>query len=62
VPVPPERYASVVDVHVILRCHGKIVLLRRAGDVYATGQLCLPSVHLASRLSELLLSDLLLAV
>jgi hypothetical protein len=57
-----ERYLSIVDVHVILRRKGTILLLRRAGNVYATGMLCLPSVHLASRLSELLLSDLLLAV
>jgi len=42
----PGRYASVVDVHVILRRAGKILLLRRAGNVYASGQLCLPSGHL----------------
>jgi hypothetical protein len=58
----PERYASIVDVHVILRRSGRILLLRRSGETWATGQPCLPSVHLASRLSELLLSDLLLAV
>ena len=57
-----QRYASIVDDHVILRRGGRILLLRRTGDTYASGQLCLPSVHLASRLSELLLSDLLLAV
>jgi 8-oxo-dGTP pyrophosphatase MutT (NUDIX family) len=44
--VPAKRYASVVDVHVILRRAGKVLLLRRAGNVYATGQLCLPSGHL----------------
>jgi 8-oxo-dGTP pyrophosphatase MutT (NUDIX family)/predicted kinase len=44
--VPVERYASVVDVHVILRRGGQVLLLRRAGDVYASGQLCLPSGHL----------------
>jgi 8-oxo-dGTP diphosphatase len=60
--MPPERYTSIVDVHMLLRRDGKILLLRRAGDVWASGQLCLPSVHLASLLSELLLSDLLLAV
>jgi 8-oxo-dGTP pyrophosphatase MutT (NUDIX family) len=44
--VPGERYASVVDVHVILRRRGRVLLLRRTGDVYASGQLCLPSGHL----------------
>ena len=42
----PERYRSIIDVHVILRRHGKILLLRRAGNVYATGLFCLPSGHL----------------
>lgn len=42
----PERFTSVIDVHVILRRAGQILLLRRAGDVYANGQLCLPSGHL----------------
>ncbi|MGH3168443.1 MAG: NUDIX domain-containing protein, partial [Trebonia sp.] len=32
--------------HVILRRAGRILLLRRAGDVYASGQFCLPSGHL----------------
>jgi 8-oxo-dGTP diphosphatase len=41
-----ERYRSIIDVHVILRRKGKILLLRRAGNVYATGMLCLPSGHL----------------
>ena len=40
------RYASIVDVHIILRRRGRVLLLRRAGDVYASGQLCLPSGHL----------------
>jgi hypothetical protein len=31
-----QRYASIVDVHVILRRGGG--LLRRAGDTYASGQ------------------------
>ena len=44
--MPAERYASVVDVHVILRRGGMVLLLRRAGNVYASGQLCLPSGHL----------------
>lgn len=41
-----ERYLSIVDVHVILRREGTILLPRRAGNVYATGMLCLPSGHL----------------
>ena len=49
-PVPaaghPQRYTSIVDVHVILRRGGRVLLLRRAGDTYASGQLCLPSGHL----------------
>ena len=44
--VAPERFASIIDVHVILRRAGRVLLLRRTGDVYATGQLCLPSGHL----------------
>jgi 8-oxo-dGTP pyrophosphatase MutT (NUDIX family) len=42
----PERYRSIIDVHVILRREGRVLLLRRAGNVYATGMLCLPSGHL----------------
>lgn len=42
----PDRFTSVIDVHVILRRAGQILLLRRAGNVYASGQLCLPSGHL----------------
>ena len=42
----PDRFTSIIDVHVILRRAGRILLLRRAGDVYASGQLCLPSGHL----------------
>jgi 8-oxo-dGTP diphosphatase len=42
----PARYASIVGVHVILRRGGRVLQLRRAGDTYATGQLCLPSGHL----------------
>jgi 8-oxo-dGTP pyrophosphatase MutT (NUDIX family) len=41
----PDRFVSVIDVHVILRRVGRVLLLRRAGDVYASGQLCLPSGH-----------------
>jgi 8-oxo-dGTP diphosphatase len=44
--MPSGRYASIVDVHVILRRGGRILLLRRAGDTYASGQLCLPSGHM----------------
>lgn len=42
----PDRFASVIDVHVILRRAGRVLLLRRTGDVYASGHLCLPSGHL----------------
>lgn len=42
----PARFAIVVDVHVMLRRAGRVLLLRRAGDVYASGQLCLPSGHM----------------
>ena len=43
--MPAQRYTSIVDVHVILRRGGKVLLLRRTGDTYASGQLCLPSGH-----------------
>jgi 8-oxo-dGTP diphosphatase len=42
----PERFTSIIDVHVILRRDEQILLLRRAGNVYASGKLCLPSGHL----------------
>jgi hypothetical protein len=38
-------------VRVFLRRHGKILLLRRTGNVYASGQLCLPSGHHEARAS-----------
>jgi 8-oxo-dGTP diphosphatase len=41
-----DRFTSVIDAHVILRRAGEVLLLRRTGDVYASGQLCLPSGHL----------------
>ena len=41
----PDRYTSIVDAHVILRRGEKILLLRRAGNLYAGGRLCLASVH-----------------
>jgi 8-oxo-dGTP diphosphatase len=44
--VAPERFASIIDVHVILRRADRVLLLRRTGNVYATGKLCLPSGHL----------------
>jgi NUDIX domain len=44
--VPTQRYASIIDLHVILPPGGKILRLRRSGDTYAAGQLCLPSGHL----------------
>lgn len=42
----PDRFTSIVDAHVLLRRDGELLLLRRAGNVYASGQLCLPSGHL----------------
>ncbi len=35
----PDRFTSIIDVHVILRHAERILLLRRAGNVYASGQL-----------------------
>src|SRR5579859_7955940 len=32
--VAPERFASIIDAHVILRRAGRVLLLRRTGDVY----------------------------
>jgi 8-oxo-dGTP diphosphatase len=43
--MPPERYTSIIDVHLLLRRDGKILLLRRGANTYASGQLCLPSGH-----------------
>ncbi|MEU5418263.1 NUDIX domain-containing protein [Streptomyces sp. NPDC020667] len=41
------RYRSVVDVMVLLhRADGRVLLLRRARQVYASGQLCPPGGHL----------------
>src|ERR1700722_7264888 len=42
----PARFASVIDAHVLLWRAGQVLPLRRAGGVYASGQLCLPSGHL----------------
>jgi len=47
-----DRHMSIVDAHVILRRDGKILLLRRVGDVYASGQLCLTGVRAGSPQSE----------
>ena len=41
-----ERFTSVTDAHVIFRRDRRILLMRRAGGIYASGQLCLPSGHL----------------
>lgn len=42
-----SRHARVVDVFVLLhRDDGRVLLLRRAGDIYASGLLCPPSGHL----------------
>ncbi|MEU1783769.1 MULTISPECIES: NUDIX hydrolase [Streptomyces] len=43
----PPRYRLVVDVMVLMvRSDGRVLLLRRAGNVYASGLLCPPSGHL----------------
>jgi hypothetical protein len=48
-PASPERYTSVIDVHVILRRDDTVLLLlRRAGDTWASGQLCLTGVRAGS--------------
>lgn len=41
-----ERYRSIVDVHVVLRDHGSVLLARRAPGLYAGGLLHMPSGHL----------------
>lgn len=42
----PERYRSIIDVHVILERGGEILLLERQGTGYCDGMLHLPSGHL----------------
>ncbi|MFI9202945.1 NUDIX domain-containing protein [Streptomyces sp. NPDC053048] len=45
--IQPDRYRSVVDVMVLLhRTDGRVLLLRRAGNVYASGLLAPPGGHL----------------
>jgi hypothetical protein len=39
-----DRFTSIIYVHVILRQAGWVLLLRRVGDVFASGQLCLTGV------------------
>lgn len=50
VPAPGERHTEPVDVHLILRRDGpsgpEVLVTRRAGPVYASGLLHLPSGHL----------------
>lgn len=41
-----QRHRSIVDVHLIVRRSGKIVMLRRANTGYGDGLLHLPSGHL----------------
>ncbi|GHG47917.1 NUDIX hydrolase [Streptomyces griseocarneus] len=44
---PTTRYRTVVDVMVLLhRTDGRVLLLRRAGEVYASGLLAPPGGHL----------------
>jgi 8-oxo-dGTP pyrophosphatase MutT (NUDIX family) len=42
----PERYRSIIDVHVILERNSEILLLERQGTGYCDGMLHLPSGHL----------------
>ncbi len=42
----PERYRSIIDVHVILQRGHEILLLERENTGYADGMLHLPSGHL----------------
>jgi 8-oxo-dGTP diphosphatase len=42
----PERYRSIIDVHVILERASQILLLERQGTGYCDGMLHLPSGHL----------------
>lgn len=42
----PERYRSIIDVHVILERGAEILLLERQGTGYCDGMLHLPSGHL----------------
>lgn len=42
----PERYRSIIDVHVILERGEEILLLERQGTGYCDGMLHLPSGHL----------------
>ena len=45
-PRPPQRYAEIVDVHLILRrADGRVLLARRQGTGYADGLLNAPSGH-----------------
>ncbi|MPZ25464.1 MAG: NUDIX domain-containing protein [Micromonosporaceae bacterium] len=41
-----QRHRSIVDVHLIIRREGRIVMLRRANTGYGDGRLHLPSGHL----------------
>ncbi|MGH3679730.1 MAG: NUDIX hydrolase [Natronosporangium sp.] len=41
-----QRHRSIVDVHLIVRREGRIVMLRRANTGYGDGRLHLPSGHL----------------
>jgi hypothetical protein len=41
-----QRHREPVDVHLILRRGGEVLLSRRAGDTYASGLLHMPSGHL----------------
>lgn len=45
-PQPQARHRSIVDVHVVLRRAGRVLMLRRANTSYGEGLLCFPSGHL----------------
>ncbi|SEO10276.1 methyltransferase domain-containing protein [Actinacidiphila rubida] len=45
-PAAPPRHTEIVDVHLVLRRGGEVLLARRAGTGYADGLLHAPSGHL----------------
>lgn len=47
----PERFRTIIDVHVLLIRDREILLAQRQETGYADGQWHMPSVHLASHLS-----------
>jgi 8-oxo-dGTP diphosphatase len=41
-----ERHRSIVDVHLVVRRHGRVLMLRRVNTSFGEGLLCFPSGHL----------------